>query len=68
MGSSDIVATLSNMPTPSRASLLKWWESFLVPYYITVAAVLGAITVGFVVITALLILVAANFNILALIE
>ena len=43
-------------------------EPFLVPYYLTVAGVLGAITVGFVVITALLILVVANFNILGLIE
>jgi hypothetical protein len=43
-------------------------KPYMVPYYLTVAGVLGAITVGFVVITALLILVVANFNVLGLIE
>jgi hypothetical protein len=43
-------------------------KPYLVPYYLTVAAVLGAITVGFAVVTVLLILVVANFNVLGLIE
>ena len=43
-------------------------KPYLVPYYLTVAGVLGAITVGFVVLTVLLILVVANFNVLSLIE
>jgi len=46
----------------------KQLKPFLVPYYLTVGGVLGAITVGFVVITVLLILVVANFNVLSLIE
>ncbi len=45
-----------------------WLKPYLNPYYITLAAVLGAITVVFVVVTVLLILVATNFNVLGLIE
>jgi hypothetical protein len=41
---------------------------YLVPYYLTVAAVLGAITAGFAIVFVLLILVATNFNVLSLIE
>jgi len=43
-------------------------KPYLAPYYLTVAAVLGAATVGFVVVIALLILVVANFNVLGLVE
>jgi len=43
-------------------------KPYLIPYYLTIAAVLGALTAGFVVVTVLLILVVANFNVLALIE
>jgi len=43
-------------------------KPFLVPYYITVAAVLGAITVVFAVVTVVLVLVVTNFNVLGLIE
>ena len=41
---------------------------YLAPYYLTVAAVLGAITVVFAVVTVLLILVVTNFNVLGWIE
>jgi len=43
-------------------------KPYLIPYYLTIAAVLGALTAGFVVVIVLLILVVANFNVLALIE
>ena len=43
-------------------------KPFLAPYYLTVAAVLGAITVGFAVVTVLLVLVATNFNVLGWME
>jgi uncharacterized phage infection (PIP) family protein YhgE len=49
-------------------SVREYAKPYLVPYYLTVAAVLGGITVGFVVVTVLLILVVANFNVLGLIE
>lgn len=45
-----------------------WLKPFLNPYYITVAAVLGAITAGFAVLVAILIIIATNFNVLGLIE
>ena len=66
MGSSNI--SLASIPTPSREGLMKWGKSFMVPYYLTIVAALGAATVGFLVVIALLILVAANFNVLGLIE
>ena len=47
---------------------MAWVKPYLAPYYLTVAAVLGAITVVFVVITVLLVLVVANFNVLGWIE
>jgi hypothetical protein len=43
-------------------------KPYLAPYYLTVAAVLGAITVGFVVVTTLIVLVVTNFNVLSWIE
>jgi hypothetical protein len=46
----------------------KHMTPYLAPYYLTVAAMLGAITVGFVIVTVLLILVVTNFNVLGLIE
>ena len=50
------------------ASVREGAKPYLVPYYLTVAAVLGAITAVFVVMTVLIILVATNFNVLGLIE
>jgi hypothetical protein len=41
---------------------------YLAPYYLTVAAVLGAITVGFAVVFVLLAIVTANFNVLGWME
>jgi hypothetical protein len=55
-------------PAPKPYCPIERLKPYMVPYYLTVAGILGAITVGFVVITALLILVVANFNILGLIE
>jgi hypothetical protein len=43
-------------------------KPFLAPYYLTVAGVLGAITVGFAVVFVLLILVVTNFNVLGWME
>ena len=62
------------MPTPSVPASEKPFcpieriKPYLVPYYFTVAAVLGAITAVFVAIFAVLVLVVTNFNILSLIE
>ena len=43
-------------------------KPYLAPYYLTVAAVLGAITGGFVIVFVLLALVATNFNVLSWVE
>ena len=55
-------------PTPKKFVLMEKVKPYLAPYYLTVAGVLGGITVVFVVITVLLIIVVANFNVLGLIE
>lgn len=52
----------------SIAGMKKRLAPYLVPYYLTVGAVLGGITVGFIVLTVLIVLVATNFNVLGLIE
>ncbi len=71
MSTPSPTAQASASETP-KFCLIEWAREhakpYLVPYYLTVAAVLGAITVGFVVVTVLLILVVANFNVLGLIE
>ena len=54
--------TPASFPFPSPAWLRKYGKPLLAPYYLTIAAVLGALTVGFVVVISLLILVTANFN------
>jgi hypothetical protein len=67
------------MATPTRtaaprtfaefvADVRKRLQPYTVPYYLTVGAVLGGITVGFIVLTVVIILVATNFNVLGLIE
>ncbi len=43
-------------------------KPLLVPYYLTVGAVLGALTAGFVALIVVLVLIATNFNVLSLIE
>jgi hypothetical protein len=60
--------TPASVPFPSLAWLRTEGKSFLAPYYITVAAVLGAITAGFAVVFVLLIIVTANFNVLGWME
>jgi hypothetical protein len=55
--------------TPAAApTLKKRLEPYLTPYYFFYASVLGALTVGFVVLTLIIVMVATNFNILSLIE
>ena len=58
-------ASASATPKFCPMELLK---PYLAPYYLTVAAVLGAITVGFVVVFVLLGIVTANFNVLGWVE
>lgn len=58
----------SPLPIPLPPWLMERVKPYLVPYYLTVAAVLGALTVGFVVVITLLVLVAANFNVLGFVE
>jgi hypothetical protein len=43
-------------------------KPFLVPYYLTIAAVLGAITTVFVVLCLVLVLIVTNFNVLGWME
>lgn len=61
-------ATPAPASTATKVSFMEKVKPFLVPYYLTVAAVLGAITAGFAVVIFLLILVAANYNLLGAIE
>lgn len=61
-------AAPASAPTPPKFCLMKIVKPYLALYYLTVAAVLGAITVGFVVVTVLLILVVTNFNALGWVE
>ena len=67
MSTPSPAAQASAPPTP-KFCLMERVKPFLAPYYLTVAAVLGAITVGFVVLTVLLVLVVTNFNVLSWIE
>ena len=68
------MATLPSTATPPKtfagfmADARERAKPYLVPYYLTIAAALGAITTVFVVLTILIILVATNFNVLGLIE
>ncbi|MCE0498960.1 MAG: hypothetical protein LV481_13550 [Methylacidiphilales bacterium] len=57
---SEISPAASAKPCPFE----RFVKPFLTPYYFVVAQVLGAITVVFAVVTLLLILVVANFNVL----
>ena len=62
----------ASAPTPPQPGLIEWVKEhaqpFLAPYYLTVAAVLGAITVGFAIVFVLLAIVTANINVLGWIE
>lgn len=62
-------ATKAPAPTTPLPERIKQVVTpYLVPYYLTIVGALGAATVGFIVVIVLLILVAANFNVLGLIE
>jgi hypothetical protein len=56
----------SQVSFPDR--VMRVVKPYTAPYYLMIAAVLGALTAGFVVVIVLLILVATNFNVLGLIE
>ena len=59
----------SSPVTPAKpCPFERYVKPFLTPYYFTVAGVLGAITAVFVVVTVLLIIVVANFNVLGWVE
>jgi hypothetical protein len=61
-------AARASAPPAPKFCLMERVKPYLAPYYLTVAAVLGAITVGFVVLTVLIVLVVTNFNVLDWIE
>jgi len=61
-------ATPSASATAKPCPFERYIKPYLNPYYLTVAAVLGAITTVFGALTLALILIAANFNILSWIE
>ena len=61
-------AAQASAPATSKFCPIELFKPYLAPYYLTVAAVLGAITGGFAVVIVLLILVVTNFNVLAWIE
>ncbi len=59
------------MATPTSkpaADTKKGLERYMTPYYLAYVAVVGGITVGFIVLTLVIVLVATNFNVLGLIE
>ncbi len=58
----------ASRPSPVSAWLKEHGKNFASPYYIVVGAVVGGITVGFIVLTLVIVLVATNFNVLGLIE
>ena len=57
-------AVLAPEPTRPPFWLIEQVKPYLAPYYLTIAAVLGAITVSFAIVTALIVLVVTNFNVL----
>ncbi len=63
------MSTPSATPTTNKpCPFERYIKPYLNPYYLTVGAVLGAITTIFGGLTALLIIIVANFNILGWIE
>jgi len=61
-------AAQATAPTSAKVYVMERVKPYLAPYYLVFAALMGAITVGFVVVTVLIVLVVTNFNVLALIE
>jgi hypothetical protein len=52
----------------AKPCMLDRVKPYLVPYYLTLLGLIGAITVGFVVLIGLLVLVVTNFNVLGWME
>jgi len=67
MSTSSPAVQTSAPPSP-KFCLIERVKPYLAPYYLLVAAVLGAITVGFAVLTLLIVLVVTNFNMLGWME
>ncbi len=67
-GMSTPTTAATATPTTKPRTFVEILKPYLVPYYLTVAGAIGAITVGFVVVIALLIIVVANFNVLGWVE
>jgi hypothetical protein len=61
-------APAAQAPSPKPYCPIELLKPFAAPYYLTVAAVLGAITAVFAVITVLLVLIVTNFNVLGWVE
>jgi hypothetical protein len=66
--STPSAATPTSATAKPALSPLELLKPYLAPYYLTVAGVLGALTVGFVVVIVLLAIVAANCNVLGWVE
>jgi hypothetical protein len=64
----DMPATPEAPASSPQKSVVEKLKPFAAPYYLTVAAVLGGITILFAVVTGIIVLVVTNFNILSLIE
>ncbi len=67
MATPSSAAQVSTTPT-FKSFFERRLKPFLTPYYLVVAAVLGAITTVFGIVTLVLIMIVANFNVLSLIE
>jgi uncharacterized integral membrane protein len=61
-------APQTSAPARLQDRVMEIAKPYLAPYYLAVAGLLGAITVGFVVVVVLLVLIVTNFNVLGLIE
>ena len=64
MSDPHAAANVPTMPKTWKEAI----EPFTAPYYLAIMGALGAITTVFVVVIVLLVIVAANFNVLGLIE
>jgi hypothetical protein len=67
-----VMSATTSAAQPAKAEKpycpIELMKPYLTPYYLTVAAVLGAMTAGLVALVVVLILIATNFNVLSLIE
>lgn len=66
--STPSLAAQAPKPKTPQLHLIERIKPYMAPYYLMVAGVLGAITVGFAVVFVLLILVVTNFNVLGWME